>query len=85
MKSTLQCRVLFFSVLRDITGTDEKSWVLPADATVADLLAECFATWPALKVWEPSLLIALDHEYVKRSAFLRDQAEVAIMPPVQGG
>lgn len=85
MKSTLQCRVLFFSVLRDITASDEKTWVLPVDSTVADLLAECFATWPALKAWEPSLLIALDHEYVKRDAVLRDQSEVAIMPPVQGG
>jgi molybdopterin converting factor small subunit len=85
LKSTVQCRVLFFSVLRDITGADEKMWVLQANATVADLLAECFATWPALKAWESSLLIALDHEYVKRSAVLRDQAEVAIMPPVQGG
>jgi molybdopterin converting factor subunit 1 len=85
MKSNLQCRVLFFSVLRDITGTDEKTWVLPTDSTVADLLAECFQTWPALMPWEPSLLIALDHEYVKRDAVLRDQSEVAIMPPVQGG
>lgn len=85
MKSTLQCRVLFFSVLRDITSTDEKTWTLPAGARVSDLISACLAEWPAMKPWEPSLLVAIDQAYVKKDAPLHDQAEVAIMPPVQGG
>ncbi len=84
-KTSYQGRVLFFSVLRDITGTDEKTWTFPAEATVADLLAECLEKWPAMQPWEPCLLFAMNQEYVKRETPLQDQAEVAIMPPVQGG
>ena len=41
--------------------------------------------WPKLAEWDSSLLVAVDHAYVKRDAALHDGAEVAIMPPVQGG
>ena len=44
-----------------------------------------YARWPKLAEWDSSLLVALDHAYVKRDAALHDGAEVAIMPPVQGG
>lgn len=78
-------RVLFFSVLRDITGVAELSLPLAADATVADLLTECFSRWPKLRDWDASLLVAVDQSYAKRHTPLHDSVEVAIMPPVQGG
>jgi molybdopterin synthase sulfur carrier subunit len=78
-------RVLFFSVLRDIVGEPELSLELPAEARVADLLQTAFLRWPRLADWDQSLLIAVDQTYVKRDAPLHDDAEVAIMPPVQGG
>lgn len=81
----MKLRVLFFSVLRDLTGTPEVEWSLPAEATLADLLAELFDRWPDLRRWEASLLLAIDHAYVKRDAALHDGCEVALMPPVQGG
>lgn len=77
-------RVLFFSVLRDITGAAECT--LPdASGTVAGLLEQCFTRWPGLRDWNESLLIAIDHAYVKRDAPLTPGCEVALMPPVQGG
>lgn len=81
----MKLRVLFFSVLKDITDTDELSVELPAGSTLADLLAQLEARWPKLRDWAPSLLLALDQTYVKRDAVLHDGAEVALMPPVQGG
>jgi len=78
-------RVLFFSVLRDITGVEETLVEAPANATVATLLEECFTRWPKLRDWDGSLLVAVDHSYSKRTALLPEHAEVAIMPPVQGG
>ena len=78
-------RVLFFSVLRDITGAGEMAMEVTANATVQELLAECFTRWPKLGGWDKSLLVALDENYVKRDAPLHEGAEVAIMPPVQGG
>lgn len=82
----MKVRVLFFSVLKDIAGTDEVEWELPASsATLADLLAGIEARWPKLRDWAPSMLLAVDQTYVKRDAPLHDGAEVALMPPVQGG
>jgi MoaD family protein len=78
-------RVLFFSVLRDITGSGEISMETKPDATVEVLLAECFTRWPKLRDWDKSLLIAVDQSYAKRNTPLQEGVEVAIMPPVQGG
>ena len=81
----MNVRVLFFSILRDIAGADELEIPLQADARVSELLAELFTRWPRLREWDRSLLIAVDQIYEKRDATLHDGAEVAIMPPVQGG
>lgn len=78
-------RVLFFSVLRDITGTEEISWQVGASATVAELLRALYDRWPNLQEWDASLLVAVDQTYVKRDEPLLENSEVAIMPPVQGG
>ena len=78
-------RLLFFSVLRDITGIEETAWPIPSGSTVADLLQSLYTRWPALGEWDSSLLIAVDQTYVKRSEPLHENCEVAIMPPVQGG
>ena len=78
-------RVLFFSVLRDLTGVDETTMEMTAGDDVAALMSRLFERWPKLTAWDASLLIAVDQTYVKRHATLHENAEVAIMPPVQGG
>lgn len=81
----MKLRVLFFSVLRDITGCAEVEWTCPPGADMARLLDQLFEKWPALRPWSPSLLLAVDCAYVTRAAPLQEGCEVAIMPPVQGG
>lgn len=81
----MKLRVLFFSVLKDITGTDEIALELPAGSTLSTLLDQIEARWPKLRDWAGSMLLAVDQTYVKRNAALHDGAEVALMPPVQGG
>lgn len=78
-------RLLFFSVLRDITGTEEIAWSLEPGADVTNLLQTLYERWPALREWDSSLLVAVDQTYVKRSQSLHENCEVAVMPPVQGG
>lgn len=81
----MKLRVLFFSVLRDLTGHEEIELDCDGVSTVGDLLGMLFTRWPKLAEWDASLLIAVDQTYVNRNHALHDQAEVAIMPPVQGG
>lgn len=77
-------RLLFFSVLRDLTGVAEMDWP-DAPPTLDRLLEDLYARWPALRAWDESLLLAVDLAYVKRGAALYEGCEVALMPPVQGG
>lgn len=81
----MKVRILFFSVLKDITGAEELSWDCPPGETMAGLLTQLYARWPRLGEWDGSLLLAIDQAYVKRDAVLHDGCEVAVMPPVQGG
>lgn len=81
----MNVRLLFFSLLRDITGLDEMAWTCSPDSQVRDLLEPIYQRWPLLRAWDSSLLIAVDQTYVKRDAPLHEGCEVAIMPPVQGG
>ena len=83
----MKLRVLFFSVLRDIVGQEQIEVELPEPETptVADLLDQLYASYPKLRDWDQSLLMAADLDYVERTAVLQDGQEIAIMPPVQGG
>lgn len=73
--------VQFFSHFRQLTGTNEVTLELPADATVAD----AFAKFPSLQAARQSTLVAVGVEFVKWDAPLRDGDVVSFMPPVQGG
>ncbi len=81
----MKLRVLFFSILKDITGCEEVDWTCPTGSDVAWLLEQLFEKWPALRPWDSSLLLAVNCTYVNRREPLLDGCEVAIMPPVQGG
>ena len=81
----MKIHVQFFSRLRDVTGSERLDLDMKAGATVSDLLAELFARFPTLRVWERSILVGADVEFVDRDYVLREGDEISIMPPVQGG
>lgn len=78
-------RLLFFGHLPDLTGTGEMEWPFHKDQTVAQLLEQLHGRWPALRSHDSSIRVAVNLEYADRSALIPPSAEVAIMPPVQGG
>ena len=82
----MKVRVLFFSLLRDLTGETEIRWDLPAGKSrVADLLESLYERWPDLRAWDGRILVAADHRFAGREEMLEDGQEIAIMPPLQGG
>ena len=79
-------KLLFFSLLRDLTGKEEVVFPLPAESlSVGDLLDLLFENYPDLKNWDEKLLIAINCEYANREDTVKAGDEVAVMPPVQGG
>ncbi len=81
----MTARILFFCPLVDLTGSASLEMALPDGATVGDLLGLLFEKWPALRPWDASLLTAVNLSYADRGAVIPPGAEVAVMPPVQGG
>ncbi len=77
--------VLFFGPLAAVAGPGPHGMELPAASSVQQLLDHCFAAWPALREWDSSLLIAVNRVYAGRGEIIPPHAEVAVMPPVQGG
>lgn len=81
----MRVRVLFFSVLRDLTGVEEVVMEVEEGARLGVLMERLFERWPRLGEWDASLLLAVNFDYVGREVVLRSGCEVAVMPPVQGG
>lgn len=81
----MKVTVLFFSVLREIAGTDRIEWDFAENATLADLVADLESRYPGLAAWEGRLLLAVNGEYADRATAIAAGDEVALMPPVQGG
>jgi len=79
-------RVLFFSVLRDLTGSDQIDVPLAQEGgTVADVIQWIYKQHPSVEEWDSKLLIAVNGEFAERSDCLNEGDELALMPPVQGG
>lgn len=81
----MQVRVLFFGLLRDLVGAEQRVVELAPGASVGHLLDLCRAqTSKQSEVWT-RLAVAVNQEYASRSAVLAEGDEVALLPPVSGG
>jgi MoaE-MoaD fusion protein len=77
--------VLFFGVLKDLSGKSSDFIELPDGASVRDVLAQYEAQIPRLKESLPSLALAVNQQYAGTDTKLKAGDEVALLPPVSGG
>jgi molybdopterin converting factor subunit 1 len=81
----VRIRVLFFGVLRDITGQREDSLELPEGGRLGSVFEHYAGRFPRLRGMAASVVLALNQEFSTPSAPLTDGDEVAFLPPVSGG
>ena len=81
----MQVRVLFFGMLKDLTGRSSESLDLPESATLHDLLTHYQQQIPRLKPIAASLAMSINQEYAAPESQLKPGDEVALLPPVSGG
>jgi molybdopterin synthase catalytic subunit len=82
----IRVRVLFFGAARDSAGgSDETQLSVNAPATVASAFAEVLNTYPELRRFGRSLLVAVNQEYTSPDEAVCDGDEMAVFPPVSGG
>lgn len=72
--------VLAFARYRSLLGFEQMKMELPRPGTVQGLLAG-----PRFSNLPTDALVAVNQAFVKRSAALQDEDQVALLPPVSGG
>ncbi len=81
----MHVRVLYFGMLRDAVGRADESISLPEGARLRDLMALCCKASPRIAEFEKSLALSVNQEYAGLDTQLRENDEVALLPPVSGG
>ena len=80
----MRLRVLFFGVLRDRFGAEERLEQFPG-RTVADVLRYYRVIAPELGGLWDSIAVAVNQQYAGGTMLVIDNDEVALLPPVSGG
>ena len=81
----MRITVRLFAVLSERAGTDELPLDLPPGALVHAAVEQVAQRLPAIRALLPRVAFAVNREYVKPDATLRDGDELALIPPVSGG
>ena len=78
-------RVLFFGMLKDLTGCAEERLEVGAGARLATVFDHYAARFPRLGEMAESIVLARNQEFSRPEAALAEGDEVALLPPVSGG
>ena len=81
----MKVRVKLFAVAKELAGCNELTIDLPKGATVSDLRAAVVHTSPTLARIVPHAVWAVGAAYASDDTPLKEQSEVALIPPVSGG
>lgn len=81
----MKVTVKLFAGIREAIGRGEVTLDLPNQATVADLEDRLSRDFPVVRVFLPTLVWAVNEDYVVRDHALREGDQVALIPPISGG
>ena len=81
----MHIRIRLFARLRELAGASELTRQVPDEATASDAWQALTAEFPAMADYGRSVSCAVNEEYARLTAPLREGDEVAFLPPVSGG
>ncbi len=81
----MRVSVRLFAGLKDLLGSQKLAVDVGEGATVGQLQERLSQEYPAIAPFLPTLVCAVDEEYVASDHPLRDGDEVSLIPPVSGG
>ena len=81
----MRVTVIFYSYFKDLTGCAQAVETMPVGSTLDDLCGRLTARFPKLAAMQKSTLIAVGVDYQRRDYVLKENDEVSLFPPVQGG
>jgi molybdopterin synthase catalytic subunit len=77
--------IRLYAGLRELVGSRDLQMELPLGATIEQLRARLGEEYPVVEGLLPTLVCAVDEEYVTPEHVLRAGDHVALIPPVSGG
>jgi molybdopterin converting factor subunit 1 len=81
----MKVRLLFFAVLRDIAGSDERELAIAEGTTAREVWESLRRSYAKLADYAQPPMIAINESYASPESVLRDGDELAFIPPVAGG
>ena len=81
----MKVRLLFFAVLRDITGRSSDDLTLAEGTSARQVWEQLRGEHERLAAWTQPPMTAVNEEYADADVELRDGDELAFIPPVAGG
>ncbi len=81
----MKVRLLYFAVLRDITGQSEADLEVPEGSRPREVWQRLRASYAKLADYEQPPMTAINETYASPDAVLHDGDELAFIPPVAGG
>ncbi|MBI2766468.1 MAG: MoaD/ThiS family protein [Chloroflexi bacterium] len=81
----MQVKVLLFASVAEKAGVRKIQLDLERGDRVCDVRDRLLRAYPQLSPHVPTLMYALDEEYVREDALVPDGATLALIPPVSGG
>jgi molybdopterin synthase catalytic subunit len=82
---SVQVTVLLFASIAEKAGVRKVEVPLEPGDTVATVRERFLLRFPQLRPFVPTLMYALDEEYVREGAPVAAGATLALIPPVSGG
>jgi molybdopterin converting factor subunit 1 len=81
----LKILVRFFAIYRERAGVSKKVFQMPPDSSVLDLINALRNQYPNLAPSDVQIVVAVNNEYASQQFVLKNDDEVALIPPVSGG
>jgi MoaE-MoaD fusion protein len=81
----MQVRIVYLGMLREIAGRDREVVHLADNSTLLELYSDLQQRMPKLQDFRGAIALAVNYEYAGGSVVLRENDEVALIPPVSGG
>ena len=81
----MRVTVRLFARLRDLAGSGELVRDVPGPATIEQVWRTLVTDMPALGDYERTMSVALNADYSRMSAAVKEGDEIAFLPPVSGG
>jgi molybdopterin synthase catalytic subunit len=78
-------KVLFFGLLKDLTGRSEDRLELPDGSSLSRVFQHYAEKFPRLGEMSRSIVMARNQEFADPSSPIADGDEIAFLPPVSGG